>query len=46
MLPKKFEELTRLVVERTGFERVTVTRYSQDGGIDVVKLTQVAPFGR
>ncbi|MDD4267484.1 MAG: restriction endonuclease [Pirellulaceae bacterium] len=35
MPPKKFEELTRLVLERTGFERVTVTRYSQDGGIDV-----------
>lgn len=33
--PIKFEHLIKQVLEVTGFERVTVTRYSQDGGVDV-----------
>lgn len=33
--PQKFEELIRIVLERSGFSRVCVTQYSQDGGIDV-----------
>jgi hypothetical protein len=33
--PQKFEHLIKQVLEVTGFERVTVTRYSQDGGVDV-----------
>ncbi len=33
--PQNFELLVRDVLERSGFENVTVTRYSQDGGIDV-----------
>jgi len=33
--PSKFEHLIKQVLEATGFERVTVTRYSQDGGVDV-----------
>lgn len=33
--PKGFEELIRIALEKTGFENVFTTRYSQDGGIDV-----------
>ncbi len=33
--PEGFEHLIKKVLELTGFKRVTVTRYSQDGGIDV-----------
>lgn len=33
--PQRFEQLVRDVLVFTGFERVTVTKYSQDGGIDV-----------
>ena len=34
--PKEFEVLIKDVLLLSGFERVGVTRYSQDGGIDVV----------
>jgi restriction system protein len=33
--PYRFESLVKDVVERRGFERVSVTRASQDGGIDL-----------
>jgi hypothetical protein len=33
--PQKFEHLIKRVLESTGFEKVSVTRYSQDGGVDV-----------
>jgi hypothetical protein len=33
--PNDFEFVIRDVLERTNFENVTVTRYSQDGGIDL-----------
>jgi len=33
--PFRFESFVRDVVERRGFERVTVTRATQDGGIDL-----------
>ena len=33
--PQNFERLIKNVLERTGFERVSVTRFSQDGGVDV-----------
>jgi len=33
--PQKFERLIKQVLECTGFEKVSVTRYSQDGGVDV-----------
>ena len=33
--PRKFEHLIKEVLEVTGFENVSVTRYSQDGGVDV-----------
>ena len=33
--PEEFEHLIKDVLVATGFERVDVTRYSQDGGIDV-----------
>lgn len=33
--PRKFEHLIKQVLEITGFENVSVTRYSQDGGVDV-----------
>lgn len=33
--PQKFEHLIKQVLECTGFEKVSVTRYSQDGGVDV-----------
>ncbi len=33
--PQRFEYLVHEVLLRTGFERVTVTKYRQDGGIDV-----------
>lgn len=35
MQPRKFEHLIKQVLEVTGFETVSVTRYSQDGGVDV-----------
>jgi hypothetical protein len=33
--PQRFEYLVREALEHSGFQRVTVTQYSQDGGIDV-----------
>ena len=33
--PREFEVLLQSLLVQSGFERVTVTRYSQDGGIDV-----------
>jgi hypothetical protein len=33
--PEKFEHLVKDLLIATGFEKVAVTRYSQDGGIDV-----------
>jgi len=33
--PQKFEHLIKHVLEETGFQNVSVTRYSQDGGVDV-----------
>lgn len=33
--PEHFEHLVRDLLVHSGFERVSVTRYSQDGGIDV-----------
>ena len=33
--PKDFEFVIRDVLERTNFDKVTVTKYSQDGGIDL-----------
>lgn len=33
--PQRFEHLIKDLLLRTGFERVDVTRFSQDGGIDV-----------
>jgi hypothetical protein len=35
MMPERFEHLIKEVLLRTGFDRVAVTQYSQDGGIDV-----------
>ena len=35
MLPEQFEHTVRDALVASGFERVQVTRYSQDGGIDV-----------
>jgi hypothetical protein len=35
MPPQDFEHLVKHALERTGFQQVKVTRYSQDGGIDV-----------
>lgn len=34
--PQRFEHLIRDLLLSTGFEKVAVTRYSQDGGIDVI----------
>jgi hypothetical protein len=33
--PQQFEHLVKHALERSGFQKVQVTRYSQDGGIDV-----------
>ncbi len=33
--PRSFEFVVRDVLQRTGFDNVTVTKYSQDGGIDL-----------
>lgn len=33
--PAGFEHLVKEVLMRTGFDRVVVTQYSQDGGIDI-----------
>jgi hypothetical protein len=33
--PERFEHLIKSVLESSGFTKVTVTRYSQDGGIDI-----------
>lgn len=33
--PKCFEHIIKDILQRTGFDNVTVTRYSQDGGIDL-----------
>lgn len=35
MHPQQFEELIKSVLEKSGFNRVCTTQYSQDGGIDV-----------
>ncbi|HBI46254.1 MAG TPA: hypothetical protein DDY78_25880 [Planctomycetales bacterium] len=35
MPPQRFEHLIKQVLMQTGFENVSVTKYSQDGGIDV-----------
>jgi len=35
LTPLEFEHLVKYALERSGFEQVQVTRYSQDGGIDV-----------
>jgi len=35
LTPRDFEHIVRDVLSSTGFEHVRVTRYSQDGGIDV-----------
>lgn len=37
--PRDFEFLVKHALERSGFEQVQVTRYSQDGGIDVEAQT-------
>lgn len=37
--PRDFEQLIKDVLMLTGFERVVVTKYSQDGGIDVAAYT-------
>lgn len=39
MEPQKFEHLIKNALEVAGFERVSVTRYSQDGGVDVNAFT-------
>ena len=36
--PKTFEGLIKVTLERTGLSNVTLTRYTQDGGIDVEAL--------
>ncbi len=33
--PRRFEQLVKIVLEKSGFANVAVTRYSQDGGIDL-----------
>jgi len=35
MPPERFEHVIKEVLQRTGFDRVAVTKFSQDGGIDV-----------
>jgi HJR/Mrr/RecB family endonuclease len=35
LAPDRFEHLVKDLLVQTGFDRVTVTRFSQDGGIDV-----------
>jgi restriction system protein len=35
LTPQEFEHLVKSALERSGFDKVHVTRYSQDGGIDV-----------
>ncbi len=40
--PSDFEHLVKHALERSGFEHVQVTRYSQDGGIDVEARTGTA----
>jgi restriction endonuclease Mrr len=35
LAPERFEHVVKDLLVRSGFERVTVTRFSQDGGIDV-----------
>lgn len=35
MHPQRFEELIKVVLERSGYSRVCTTQYSQDGGIDI-----------
>jgi hypothetical protein len=35
LTPESFEHIIKSVLELTGFEKVSVTRYTQDGGIDV-----------
>ncbi len=44
--PADFENLIKSVLERTGFKKVTVTRYSQDGGIDVNAFASEHDLGR
>jgi len=40
--PERFEHLVRDLLLRTGFDRASVTRYSQDGGIDVNAYASMA----
>ena len=39
LLPERFEHLVKELLVSSGFERVAVTRFSQDGGIDVNAYT-------
>ncbi len=39
LAPASFEHLVMHALERSGFEQAQVTRYSQDGGIDVEAQT-------
>jgi hypothetical protein len=42
MMPERFEHLVKEVLLRTGFDRVAVTQYSQDGGIDVNAFASIS----
>jgi hypothetical protein len=44
--PPRFEHIVKTALEATGFERVTVTKYTGDGGIDVNAFagSQLWPF--
>ena len=41
LTPQEFEHLVKHALERSGFVKVQVTRYSQDGGIDVEAETRL-----
>jgi len=42
MMPERFEHLVKEMLLRTGFDRVAVTQYSQDGGIDVNAFASIS----
>jgi restriction system protein len=42
--PSGFERLSQYLLRKSGFERVTVTGRSGDGGIDGIGVVQVTPF--
>ncbi|MEO8046842.1 MAG: restriction endonuclease [Nitrospirota bacterium] len=42
VLPQRFEYLLKDLLSATGFSRIQVTKYSQDGGIDLNAYTGVA----